>query len=189
MKFDFRNGGNFVIDYTNAWGKSPTFSAAAAIDFITVGDDKGDTVTVTLQNYSSLLRHNSLGHSIVVNSEGVLELDGVDSFNSTISANIVINGGTVNASSFVDTVYGSGIGTSITFNERDSSFTAAYGGQFADLAAVQADVNSVFVSGVPSGSFEYTDNGSSFTLTYIPEPTSASLLGLGGLMLIARRKR
>jgi len=191
VRFLFDDGGAYTIDYDNAFGSSPTYSASTALDIITVGDGVGSAaqVTVTLANYNSLLRHNDAGYSIVVNSDGVLQLDGVTSFGTFRSSNIDINGGSVIASSFVDANYGSTVGTNITFNDAGSSFTAAYGGQFVDFASVLADANSVFATESGVANFDYVDNGTSFTMTYIPEPTSVSLLGLGGLMLVTRRKR
>ena len=194
--FQFNSGGSYTLDYTGAYDSGPIYTASAR-NFITVGDGIGlaADVTVTLSNYNSLLRHNSQAHTIVVNSDGILNLEAVSTYvNTGRSSNFLINGGSVVASSFIHTSYGHDnngnvIPAFIMFAEEGSSFTAAYGSQFTDLTAVEADAQNIFRSSLGYGGFEYTDNGSSFTITLVPEPSAITLLGLGGLALVTRRKR
>lgn len=80
----------------------------------------------------------------------------------------------------------------IDFLASGSTFTADFGADFADLAAVQTAVsNSVFFKSTALLSLGAADNANgTFTVSVVPEPASSSIAALGFLALAGlRRKR
>jgi len=78
----------------------------------------------------------------------------------------------------------------IDFADTDlgNSFTADFGGSFANIAAVNAALGTRFTAS-GGGALQAVDNGGSFTVSLIPEPATMSLLAIGAVALLRRRRR
>ena len=107
------------------------------------------------------------------------------SFNDVV-ANLL--GGSINSVGSVTSGLDSNASNFVSFQSADSTFTAAFGGEFANLAAVTAALGDSFKDTTGYG-LTAVDNGTTFTVSVIPEPSTTALLGLGGLALILRRRK
>lgn len=141
---------------------------------LTVGDGMGPAgeVTVSLGSIVSnpnLSRHaSSVLNNFQVNSDGILNLTSatVDfGYNDSRHAKITIDGGEVTLSGVVEDIssYAARI---IEFTATHGSFTANYGGDFADITAVSNRLfyDFTFGAGITG---EAIDNGTSFTVTSV----------------------
>ena len=161
----------------------------AAID-LEVGDgDMGTSATLNLGK-GQLYRHaNSGGNGLVikVNADGIVN----QSLNMVMNNNnttINLNGGQYNVAGTVQNLTSSS-GYSISFDALGASFTANFGQDFADIAAVNSELGVSFVDTTATG-LTATDNlDGTFTVGLVPEPSTTALLGLGGLALILRRRK
>ncbi|MDF7806328.1 PKD domain-containing protein [Pontiellaceae bacterium B12219] len=163
----FNSGGAFDLDFSTSQNSAPILSESRTL--LTVGDGTGPTndVVVNVSNMAMLLRHNSVTADYTVHADGVLNFDGnLETYQQdNKKATFTLNGGTVVAAGFV----GTGVKAleSIEFTALNGSFTAAYGGEFADFAAVMADANGLFVNN-SGGILEKVDNGdATFTVSAI----------------------
>lgn len=184
----FNSGGTFNLDFSTSQASAP-ISNSGDRTLLTVGDGVGAVgdVTVNISGMALLTRHASATLDYTVNSDGILNFDGnLQTYQQANKmATFTINGGEVNVTGFVNTGV-SGL-ESITFTEDAGSFTAAYGGEFTSFAAVEADVNGLFVLSGEASEFTLTDNGDTFTVS-VPEPATMGMLGLGALVLFLRRR-
>jgi hypothetical protein len=185
---------NGAINYgaTNAefWG-----DGTAAID-LEVGDgDLNTTATVNMgwSRINRFLKNAGNGLVIKVNADGTvnqtvnLTYRDAQTWVTTINLNggkWVVDGNVT----FLSTGNNASTRT-VSFDALGAAFTADFGGDFADLAAVTAQFGDSFVDTTGNGLVATDNQDGSFTVAVvIPEPASMALIGLGGLLMIHRRK-
>jgi len=125
-----------------------------------------------------------------INADGTLKING--SFTWTTGEIAVVNllGGSVNSTGAVLAGLTDNANNFISFQSVSSSFTAAFGGQFADLTAVTDQFGISFRNDSGLGALGVVDNGDlTFTVT-VPESSSFALLaGMFGLTCVMLRRR
>lgn len=181
---DANNQGN------SSWGGTTT---------LVVGD--GDTTAA--EAAFNVVNWNQGGtdgtKTYVINSDGTLSSarGGTHTWSNGASYDTVmeINGGAVDITGeLVESQLVGDAGDYVSFNEIDSTFTFAKGssaGQFQTATDVTNAYGTAFVVGGSISSFgtlELTDNGSTWTITAVPEPASLMLLGAGSLFVMMRRR-
>lgn len=178
-----------ILNGTLNWG----FSANQAIgSTFTVGDgDLGTMATLNLDNTIYLNHGTSSSKSYVVNADGTLAL-GADVLNWSSGGGLTtvarLVGGTMNISGAVNGNLTNVAGNYVNFEAPGSTFTASYGGQFADLTAVSGQIGDSFKDTTGFGLAAIDNGGTTFTVSVVPEP-SAALLGALGLLALLRRRR
>ena len=122
---------------------------------IIVGDGVGggtEDVTLNLSHTGALIRHEQeVTHNLEVNSDGILTFDAAVEFSSELSASnrprfgtFTVNGGAVDVAGPLNrlTVAATGdalaVNNFVDFTAVGGTFTADFGGDLADLSAVQA---------------------------------------------------
>ena len=149
------------------------------------------TLAVADTGYSDLNRDPNGLKTYVVNADGTLIFrNNVTAFSNDGNAKLAqvqLNGGTVQFNGTIGNHLTNVANNYISFNAIGSTFTAAYGGQLADLATVTGQFGDSFKDTTGFG-LKATDNVSTFSVTVIPEPGTLGLLGLAGLGLFARRR-
>jgi len=172
-------------------------SSSAALIFHGGGSfvaSNGNTITYTVTNG---LYPDNITDPGASNPNGIIHAIGAVSFtfseavvltidNHTITGNSTVNNErntfTANTGNWTGSTAGSG-----TVNPNGATVTIDGGG-----GRVYEDWGSASISGITSLSWSKTGStgeGFTFSADSVPEPTSAALLGLGGLALSARRKR
>ena len=161
--------------WTNAGGLNRTI--------FTVGNGVGggvEDVTLNLTMADDLMRHANSHHHFVVNSDGT--------FNITASATLKFAWGATAARTSSFTIAGGTVVINkplvhlsradcfVEFTEPGGSFTAQYGSDFADIAAVRNSLGVDFLdnTGLPSSCFRAIDGGSAFTV--VLQGTAATVL-------------
>lgn len=185
---------NGTINYGNlnaAWW----MAGDNAID-LEVGD--GDLTTAASVNlgWSQINRYlntSTNGVVIKVNADGTVnQATNLAYANYNYLVKIALNGGDYNVNG---TVTGLSTGTyqaqyTVSFDALGSAFTAKFGADFVDLAAVNAQLGSSFVDNTGNGLVATDNFNGTFTVSLVvPEPASVALLGVGGFMLFPRRRR
>ncbi len=175
---------------TNAGYNNPTTSAITATGFLNVGIT--DNSLLSLDGYGMTTSVATSGGSSTTSS-----------FTSTGLANTEYTSLSLNAVGWdnvhtVELFYSIGGGSNVSLGNFTTGSPANEGGTFdsytINFASPLATADTVtwtlqFVDATADGNpdFTYFDN---VTLSgVVPEPTSAALLGLGALSLLARRKR
>ena len=140
----------------------------------TVGDGvEGGTedVVLNLTHLSDLMRHADTHNNYAVNSDGTLNITSTSgtlrfSYNNLASrtSSFTINGGTVVANSQVQYLINHAANF-VEFTDVGGSFTATYGADFADIAAVTASLGLNFLNNAGTGVLKAVDNGGSFTVS------------------------
>jgi hypothetical protein len=188
----FNSGGAFNLDMSPLPNGGMIMNGESRT-ILTVGDGTGggtDDVVVNVSGLGSLLRHSSVTADYLVHSDGVLNFSGNLQLyaDNNKHATLSLNGGSIVATGNLDVDFGTQADSYVEFLAGGGSLTAAYGGAFANFGAVTNDVNGIFVD-TNAGGLEFTDNGSSFTVTSIPEPATLGLIAAfgGGLLFIRRR--
>lgn len=146
--------------------------------------------------------HRDQGGTMVwtVNADGTLIFDSgstttlIVDYGTDRNSIFNLNGGSMVSLDAIDMLRSAvGPGNSyIDFLASGSTFTADFGADFADLAAVQTSItNSVFFKSTAMLSLGAVDNtDGTFTVSVVPEPASSSIAALGLLSLAClRRKR
>ncbi|WP_435895374.1 hypothetical protein [Oceaniferula spumae] len=163
----------------------------------TIGDGigpAGDT-TLNLSIAGSLNRHNNgITHTYLVNSDGVFTIAGngalAYSFNDSRFTQIILDGGTFDTNRSINRFTTNN--NFVDFLAIGSSFTAHFGNSFGNMGAVQGQIGTnTFFRSSNDVLLMAVDNGNdTFTVTAIPEPSSA-ILALSGLMTLvfARRRK
>ncbi|MDF7823644.1 hypothetical protein P4B35_06425 [Pontiellaceae bacterium B12227] len=175
----FNSGGTMSINLVGH--DNAVFQNPAGLDRIimTVGDGSGtDDVTVNWSGGPQISRHGDGTFRYVINSDGILNRNG--SFDFCRGASrigiMTINGGTVVASGSVYDMDESPSSV-IDFTALGSSFQAGWGGDFANLAAVEDAIGVQFLntSGVAGSELVATSVGSSWKLELLSSNEVANL--------------
>lgn len=163
----------------------------------TIGDGIGggtEDVDVTISALRWINRNDQdTTTNILVNSDATLRLDADLYFsnNATRPGSITIAGGEVIVSAKLMDL-GQQANDFVNFTMVGSSFTANYGagsGLMQDIEDVSVTYASVWQNNF-GGTFEFTDLGTGFTVTAVPESgTYALLAGLTGLAYVMTRRR
>jgi hypothetical protein len=172
-----------------------------------IGDGDMGTLAEVNVNWSDLNRDPNGMKYYIVNADGTLNVTRSVSVwsndGSAKRASFILNGGTAVISGTVNDKFikinsndNPVPNNYVSFDAPGSSFTADLGGQLPDESTITGAFGDSFrlggaLASDPNAQLTYTDNqDGSFTVAavLIPEPASMALLGLGGLMLIARRR-
>lgn len=194
---DLLNGTmTFTKDGGEFWNQN------TAINFATVGD--GDTgngsASLTYVGTTKFARSSTTtngAHTFIVNADGTLNFDtpgGTFDWadGATRPAEMILNGGSINIDAHIFDNDSPGVNHLVDLTAAGSAFTANFGGSYADLTAVQADLGAgKFFQSSTALTLQAVDNvDGSFTVSTAPVPEPASLaMGLVGLGLVAMRRR
>lgn len=153
---NLQSGGNLSITSgVGEIGGYITNQVGLARTLFVVGDGVGganEDVTLNVSHTGALIRHEQqVTHNFVVNSDGTLNFDAGITFSSELSASgrprygtFTIDGGLVDAagplSNFTVAATGDALAVNnyVDFTSPGGTFTADFGGNLVDLAAVQA---------------------------------------------------
>jgi hypothetical protein len=161
----------------------------------TIGD--GDLTTAAVFNMAATIDLNWAGSNLktyVVNADGTLSFGANFEWSNSASQDAVLQllGGAVTSSSTISGLTDD-TGDYVSFEAAGSTFTAGFGGSFVDETAVTDAFGDSFRLGgalaLDGSTLSYKDNGGTFTVSVVPEPSTTALLGLGGLALILRRRK
>ena len=181
-----KRGGSFIMSVT---GYGDGFWTNTQVDrtVLVVGDGVSggiEDVTLIITNMTgSLNRHvGGITHALEVNADGTLVIAGEADFsfleNTDRWAKIVINGGTVIVDGFLDDLL---LHTNnvVELNALESTITAQYGGDFADITEVKSNLDVEFIDNLDSTDMRLAavDNGNNtFTVKYEPIPPAGTLI-------------
>ncbi|WP_372796048.1 beta strand repeat-containing protein [Pontiella sp.] len=194
----FNSGGEITLDVTS--GQFAAFLTNPANDtrsVLTVGDGVGggteDVIVNVLvgaegKNNGSFNRHNNGTHDYLVKSDGTLIIENpstnvVDlSYNTTSRiVTFTIEGGAVVINDAVNDLSGN---CNVAFTTAGGTFTAQYGGQFADITDVWSGLGTSFVdnTGNTLGTLQAVDvDGTNFTVSVADTSVKwASAQGISG---------
>jgi len=183
----FKRGGAFTMSVT---GRDDGFWSNTRLNrtVLTVGDGISggiEDVTVTIANMSgSLIRHETgMTHNFRINADGTLIIAGNASFSSEPLnrwSTMELDGGKVVVQGFV-TGLTQHANHTVKFFSTAGSFTARFGGSFADLAAVNNSLGVDFIGVAEADEMRFVafNNGdNTFTVRYelIPPPGTLILI-------------
>ena len=171
---NFNRGG--TIDLELAGREKDFWSNSGTRTVWTVGDGIGEgveDVVVNLTMNDDLSRHADGHNTFVVNSDGTFNITPLASrlkFAATTNrtSSFAIDGGTVVVSNPVFNLTGVGFEACVVeFTAEGGTFTAQYGDDFADIAAVSSSLGDDFVNSTGSAAayLKAKDNGATFTVT------------------------
>ena len=180
----FVSGG--TIDLALAGKGSDIWTSASGTTraVFTVGDGIGggaEDVVLNLTMADNLKRGGSGHHNFIVRSDGTLNImpDAALEFgyNDLRTSSFTISGGRVVVNQSI-TGLSDYSGCFVEFTSRDGTFTAQYGGNFPDFAAVESSLGFDFIESIrhDGAVVEATDGGSTFTVTIGFVPTGAVLI-------------
>jgi hypothetical protein len=171
----FNSGGatsfNIVSHEQALWTNTSTTHT-----MLTVGDGTGggtEDVALTITGLTGELnRHTNGTHNFLVRSDGTLIFDNFVDFkyntNSARHATITIEEGAVIVNGTVIQLDDLG-GSFVEFTALGGSFTANFGGDYANIGAVNARLNTDFRNSAGIGAVAAADNGNStFTVSLAP---------------------
>jgi len=164
----------YAADISGDWGSMTMNLTVSATSAISMHSNGGIDLTNNNITFSSSVSNLALasGYSIVDNTSGISTFTMFDNTDADDAGVITIDG------------------TSTTWTDR--SEIPGNDGNWNILTNIDPD-NSYRYDTVEmtytSGDYRITRMDSTFAFTSVPEPSSAALLGLGGLSLLARRKR
>jgi hypothetical protein len=193
LNTELRNG-TLTIGQSINWGHNG--------NTFTIGDNDATNSATVNVNWSNLARDPNGTKFYVVNSDGNLNVTRSItkwSDSSAKDAAIRIIGGTVTVSGTITEANLTGdAGDYVAFEDYGSTFTFDKGtigtsfGQASDVSTHFGD--SFRLAGAlatdPNALLQVAEDAGKFTVSVaqIPEPASLALVGLGGLMMIARRR-
>ena len=169
----FNSGGTINLSVVGREDQIWTAAANQTRTVFEVGDGVGggtEDVTVNLVLNTELNRHNNGHHDFTVNSDGTLNITPNGAYlrvgrSASRTAGFTIDGGTVvvNDPIFEFANYAA---CTVDFTAANGAFTANYGNDFADIAAVEASLGDDFIdsTGVAEITLRAIDNGTSFTV-------------------------
>ena len=161
------------------------------------------TATFTITGSSALTTSDN-GIGVNSGTGDATQLDGSESFTLTASYTVTANAGYTFVSDTLSTDFGSirirnNAGSAVSFDIDASSYsttaaTNAWNGRYDfndGIIDSSLLIDNVVGDGIMIDDMGFSLIGGDVTLetVTVPEPTSASLLGLGALSLLARRKR
>ncbi len=204
IDWTFGNGiiGNFNNDPSGLVSSSSTTQAGNKVTFnitfdaTSVGGTALETVAFDLDFSSStgtVNYNNSAGFGYGVGTTGTAEGDQITAALSVSSANSYVSNLTFTSVDLLEIAGGLGEpDVSFSFNNGETS-TLFDPQEVAMGLSTSGLVTGFTVSNVDTDgtgqAFNVGGVGIQFDVVAVPEPTSAALLGLGGLALITRRKR
>lgn len=183
----FNSGGSFSLNFSSSFNSS--MWATDSRTQLTVGDGI-NPFTLDINSMSYFAR-NGVTSTYQVNEGSTLNFNGnlADYPDGDLLKQGVfsIDGGAINVTGTA--VFAFDTNATVNFTKSNSSFTMGYDASlYTSTADVVADFGSVFNAG--SGlTLSAVDNGTSFTITAIPEPSSTALFGLSLCALLTRRQR
>ncbi|MDF7823575.1 PEP-CTERM sorting domain-containing protein [Pontiellaceae bacterium B12227] len=186
----FNSGGTFALDFSTSQNAAPIMSESRTL--LTVGDGVGggtEDVVVYISGMLDLLRHTSSTATYLVKSDGTLNFAGdIGLYNDNNKDGVLqLDGGAIVATGTIDARFNNIAESYVEFLSEGGAITAAYGGAYADFTAVLADASGNFID-TNGGGLEFTNNGTTFTVTAIPEPATLGLvMAFGGGILFVRR--
>jgi len=194
---EFNSGGTFNFTMKGR-DEAVWFQNAGSQTVWTVGDGIGGETEDVILNISAsktigLSRHaDGVTNTYQVLSDGALTFNqGLDfQYSDRNNRNSIfsIDGGSVSSTGSINYLLDNL--SYVEFTAAGGSFSAAYGGSYSTLTDIQTAVSTNDAWEASSGlSLQVTDNGTGFTVTAVPEPSSTALLGLGGLALLLRRRK
>ncbi len=184
---------NGQVDFSNGdnWGWS-------GINSFIVGDGDMTTLAVANTGYSGLNRDPNGLKTYVVNADGTLIFRNnvtAWSYDGSLKTTVVsLVGGTAQFDGTITNHFTNAANNYVSFDAYGSVFNADLGGQLSDEATILGQFGDSFrlggsLASDPNAALSFTDNGNStFTVTVIPEPSTALLSALGLLALLRRRR-
>lgn len=182
---------SFYANEVSTFGNWSTVSGSGKLTYLNSTGTTGAMSSMTLRNFSNAIIAPGTAGAV-----GTLELANMNvAFNSGGVMYIRL-GGTSAGTFDVFTLSGTGAtldvsASSSTLNlSMVNGFTPHYGDSWRILNYSQMGgaFSYIELNSVVTSNFTLTDNGTYATLTYAPEPASLTLLGLGAISLLRRRK-
>jgi hypothetical protein len=185
--------GSVVFATNNSNSSSGITISGNTTTIIGDGDVNNGLASLTYTT-SNEFRRDGGNMAITVNADGSLNFtnNSIVSFSTTTLLHVTLAGGAVNYAGTVDLLRNStNAGNSwFDFTAEGSTFTASFGADFADLDTVGDYIGSglTFRSSTDLALGAQDNGNGTFTVSVIPEPTTALLGGLGFLALLRRRR-
>jgi hypothetical protein len=204
--------GNITVAAGDYWQAGYTVGA------MPTNINSGDPLTITNARYETIIQQNNDGTSTWNINGGTVDGSGASGNGTTFwlgneagSTGVInMNSGTFDGSGFTSFLFGRNggvgilnlaggtfsIGSAPTIGGSDRlNFTTGSTGSFDVTGWTQTDYEALWnsgnltVNGGQTGDFSDNFQVTGSTLTTVPEPSSAALLGLGGIALILRRRK
>jgi len=187
----FKNPQVQVLNGTVTFNNGLNWGWSGITSFV-VGDGDMTTLAVADTGYTELNRDPNGLKTYIVNADGTLKFrNNVGNWSNdgnAKKAQIQLNGGAALFEGTITARFTDAADNYVSFNNAGSIFTADFGGQLADLGTVTGQFGDSFKDTTLNG-LKATDNlNGTFTISVIPEPSTALLGALGFLALLRRRR-
>ncbi|MBT3194542.1 MAG: hypothetical protein HN341_18500 [Verrucomicrobia bacterium] len=171
---DLQSGGTLTLTAGVGMHNGFFSNAGGGRTLFVVGDGvsgAAEDVTLNLDVTGDLNRHSQAYHDFTVNSDGTLNFtktsDQVCAYNTSRNVTFTIAGGAVSFAGSLSK-FGAGYPNSFAeFTATGGTFTASYGGDYANITAVSNRLGYDFVSRSAGIAVEATDNTTTFTVTAV----------------------